>query len=105
VCYLRNYLIINDLGQYYTVPDNQDMMTIGSAAKMAGVSRQTMQYYIMLGLIEPSHSTPTGRRLFNRKTIDKVRLIKKLNQSGYTLRAIRELFISGNSLRGAANHE
>jgi DNA-binding transcriptional MerR regulator len=80
------------------------MMTIGSAAKLAGVSRQTMQYYIMLGLVDASKITPTGRRLFDRNTIDKVKLIKKLNDSGYTLRAIRELFISGNVLRGT-NHE
>ncbi len=81
------------------------MMTIGSAAKLAGVSRQTVQYYIMLGLIDASKITPTGRRLFDLKTVDKVRLIKKLNDSGYTLRGIRELFISGHSPKGANSHE
>jgi DNA-binding transcriptional MerR regulator len=49
----------------------------------------------MVGLLEPTKITPTGRRLFDRKAIEQVRLIKQLNDSGYPLRAIRELFLEG----------
>ena len=70
---------------------------IGAAAKKAGISRQSLQYYIMVGLIEPTEVTVTGRRLFDAKSIERIRLIKKLNQSGYPLRAIRELFLEGRS--------
>lgn len=70
-------------------------MPIGSAAKKAGISRQTLQYYLMLGLLEPAEITPTGRRLFSEKSIERTKLIKKLNDSGYPLRAIRELFLEG----------
>ena len=70
-------------------------MPIGSAAKKAGISRQTLQYYLMLGLLEPTEITPTGRRLFGEKSIERIKLIKKLNDSGYPLRAIRELFLEG----------
>jgi DNA-binding transcriptional MerR regulator len=79
------------------------LVSIGLAAKQAGVSRQTLQYYIMLGLIEPTESTPTGRRHFDPSTIRKVKLIRKLNDSGYTLRAIRELFISGHEIKGSSH--
>lgn len=68
-------------------------MPIGKAAKKAGISRQSLQYYIMVGLLEPTEVTPTGRRLFDQKSIERIRLIKKLNESGYPLRAIRELFL------------
>ena len=71
------------------------LASIGSAAKKAGVSRQSLQYYLMVGLLEPAKITPTGRRLFDQKCIDRVKLIKKLNESGYPLRAIRELFLEG----------
>ena len=71
------------------------LSSIGSAAKKAGVSRQSLQYYLMVGLLEPAQTTPTGRRLFDQKCIDRIRLIKKLNESGYPLRAIRELFLEG----------
>jgi len=70
-------------------------VAIGTAAKEAGISRQSVQYYIMVGLVKPTEITPSGRRLFDRKAIGRIKLIKKLNKSGYTLRAIRELFIQG----------
>lgn len=73
------------------------LMQIGQTAKQAGISRQTLQYYLMLGLMEPTEKTPTGRRLFDEKAVERIKLIKRLNQSGYPLRAIRELFMEGYS--------
>jgi DNA-binding transcriptional MerR regulator len=35
--------------------------------------------------------------LFDAKTIERVKLIKRLNGSGYPLRAIRELFMEGRT--------
>ncbi|MHC4456082.1 MAG: helix-turn-helix domain-containing protein [Planctomycetota bacterium] len=70
---------------------------IGLAAKKAGISRQSLQYYIMVGLLEPTEVTPTGRRLFDEKAIERIKIIKKLNVSGYPLRAIRELFMEGRT--------
>ena len=75
----------------------KELMSIGTAAKKAGISRQSVQYYLMVGLLEPTEVTPTGRRLFDEKGIERIQLIKKLNDSGYPLRAIRELFLEGHS--------
>lgn len=72
---------------------DKELMPIGIAAKKAGVSRQSLQYYLMVGLLAPAEVTKTGRRLFDQKSIERIRLINRLNQSGYPLRAIRELFI------------
>ena len=71
------------------------LMSIGITAKKAGISRQSLQYYLMVGLLEPTEVAPTGRRLFDEKSIERIKLIKKLNDSGYPLRAIRELFLEG----------
>jgi DNA-binding transcriptional MerR regulator len=73
------------------------LTSIGISAKKAGISRQSLQYYLMVGLLEPTEITPTGRRLFDEKTIERIKLIKKLNESGYPLRAIRELFLEGRT--------
>jgi DNA-binding transcriptional MerR regulator len=73
------------------------LMSIGMAAKKAGISRQSLQYYLMVGLLEPTEVTPTGRRMFDEKIIERIKLIKKLNKSGYPLRAIRELFLEGRT--------
>lgn len=78
------------------------LLAIGPAAKKAGISRQSLQYYLMVGLLEPSEVTQTGRRMFDQKTVERIKLIKKLNDSGYPLRAIRELFMEGRTdLKGS----
>jgi DNA-binding transcriptional MerR regulator len=78
------------------------LIPIGAAAKKAGISRQSLQYYIMVGLLEPTEVTSTNRRLFDDKSIERIKLIKKLNKSGYPLRAIRELFLEGRTdLKGS----
>ena len=71
------------------------LMPIGEAAKKAGISRQSLQYYLMVGLLEPTEITSTSRRMFDEKCVGRIKLIKKLNDSGYPLRAIRELFLEG----------
>ena len=81
------------------MPEDNDkkLLSIGKAAEKAGISRQTLQYYLMLGLLEPRKVTTTGRRKFDADNIERIKLIKKLNESGYPLRAIRELFLNGKS--------
>jgi DNA-binding transcriptional MerR regulator len=76
------------------------LVSIGKAAKEAGISRQSLQYYIMLGLLEAAKVTKTGRRMFDKETIKRVKLVKKLNETGYPLRAIRELFLEGRARLG-----
>jgi len=73
------------------------LVPIGTAAKKAGISRQSLQYYLMIGLLEATEVTPTGRRLFDEGDIKRIKLIKRLNESGYQLRAIRELFLQGHA--------
>jgi len=68
-------------------------MQIGETAEKAGVSKQSLQYYLMVGLLEPTRITPSGRRMFDAEAVERIRLIQKLNKSGYPLRAIRELFM------------
>ncbi|MBN1795926.1 MAG: MerR family transcriptional regulator [Sedimentisphaerales bacterium] len=80
----------------------QKLLPVGKAAKKAGVSRQTLQYYLMIGLLEPTFVTDTGRRMFDDEAVEKIKLIKQLNQSGYPLREIREVFFEGKAnLKGS----
>ncbi len=79
-----------------------NLISIGTAAKKAGISRQSLQYYIMVGLLEATEITSTGRRMFDKKAVERVKLIKRLNDGGYPLRAIRELFLEGRTdLKGS----
>ena len=73
--------------------EKEQLFAIGEAAKRAGVSRQSLQYYLMVGLLDPVQTTESGRRLFDTASVERIKLIKRLNASGYPLRAIRELFM------------
>jgi len=81
------------------------LMPIGAAAKKAGVSRQSLQYYLMVGLLDATEVTSTGRRLFDEKAVERIRLIRKISDSGYPLRAIRELFLQGRTDLKGNEHE
>lgn len=67
-------------------------MKISEAAEAAGVSKQTVEYYILIGLISPIRKE--SRRLFDAALVRRIRLIRQLNRSGYTLRSIRETYLS-----------
>ena len=56
------------------------LMRIGAAAAKAGISRQTLQYYVMLGLIKPSSQSSAGQRLFDQETVKRIKLIRRLNR-------------------------
>jgi MerR family transcriptional regulator, copper efflux regulator len=73
--------------------EQKGLMQIGETAQKAGVSKQSLQYYLMVGLLEPTRVMPSGRRMFDCTAVERIRLIQKLNKSGYPLRAIRELFM------------
>ena len=84
------------------IHDKNKLISIGLAAKKAGISRQSLQYYIMVGLLEPTETTSTGRRMFNKESVERIRLIKRLNESGYSLRDIRETFLQDRgNLKGS----
>ncbi len=70
------------------------LLKLGEAARTAGVSTQTLEYYIMLGLITPINQ-PAGsrRRFFDGGLVKRIRLIRELNDSGYTLREIRTTWL------------
>jgi MerR family transcriptional regulator, copper efflux regulator len=69
-------------------PKTGDLLRISEAAKASGVSIQTVEYYIMLGLISPIVRPGTRRRFFDERIVKRIRLIRELNRSGYTLREI-----------------
>lgn len=71
----------------------KDLMRIGQAAKAAEVSRQTIEYYIMIGLVSPIREDGARSRFFDAKLVRRIRLIRRLNASGYTLRSIRQTYL------------
>ena len=77
-----------------TTRNRDKLIKLGEAARAAGVSKQTLEYYIMLGLVTPINR-PVGsrRRFFDTDLVKRIRLIHELNQTGYTLREIRTTWL------------
>jgi len=74
-------------------PRPKPLMRISQAAQAAGVSKQTIEYYVMLGMIEPIREAGSRSRFFDDKLVRRIRLIRRLNESGYTLRSIRQTYL------------
>ena len=70
-----------------------ELMRISQAAAAGGVSPQTVEYYIMLGLVEPIRRAGNRGRYFDESHVKRIRLIRQLNKTGYTLRSIRETYL------------
>jgi DNA-binding transcriptional MerR regulator len=69
-------------------------MRISQAAQLADVSPQVIEYYIMIGLLRPVRHRGRRARFFDNELIKRIRLIRRLNRSGYTLREIREIYFN-----------
>jgi DNA-binding transcriptional MerR regulator len=76
-------------------PLPESLVRISAAAEAAGVSKQTIEYYVMLGLVDPVRVEGSSGRFFDDGLIKRIRLIRELNKSGYTLRDIRETYLTG----------
>jgi DNA-binding transcriptional MerR regulator len=73
---------------------SSQLLRIGEAARRAGVSTQTVEYYVMLGLVTPINQPPgSRRRFFDDRLVRRIRLIRELNETGYTLREIRQTWL------------
>ena len=85
-----------------TKPRGEELLRISAAAQAAGVSRQTVEYYIMIGLIEPLRPPDRHGRFFDKALVRRVRVIRRLNRSGYSLREIRRTYLrrQGGPLTG-----
>jgi len=70
-------------------------MRISKAAASAAVSTQTVEYYIMLGLITPLRQEGRYGRFFDAGLVKRIKLIRRLNETGYALRDIREIYLKG----------
>ena len=73
-------------------PSNRSPVRIGEAARHADVSRQTVEYYIHVGLIEPIRRSGSRSRYFDDELIRRIRLIRQLNDTGMPLREIRRTY-------------
>lgn len=66
-------------------------LTIGRAARAAGVNVETIRFYERRGLIPQPQKPQDGYRLYAPETVSRIRFIRKAQEIGFSLREIQEL--------------
>lgn len=70
-------------------------LKIGQVAETAGVGVDTVRYYERLGLLPAAPRRASGYRVFDESTIERIELIKELQDLGLSLQEIGEMFRTG----------
>lgn len=73
------------------MPSIAHNVTIGAAAKAAGVAIDTVRYYEREGLLSRAQRTASGYRLFGAADVERLRFIRQAKALGFTLEDITEL--------------
>jgi DNA-binding transcriptional MerR regulator len=67
------------------------LFKIGEVAEYSGLSRQTVNYYTVLGILREAGRTKSGHRLYDESVFDRIDKIREL-QSTRTLKEIADYF-------------
>lgn len=65
-------------------------LTIGRAARAAGVSRATLLYYDRIGIVSPSARSPAGYRLYAPADLERLQRLRRLRDVGIGLAQVRQ---------------
>ena len=80
------------------------MFLTGEFAKIARISKRTLQYYDDIGLLKPIHTDPqTGYRYYSSKQLPQLNRIIVLKELGLTLQQIARMLegnVSDQEIRG-----
>lgn len=66
-------------------------MRIGELAKLSGIGVETIRFYEREGLLLEPNRRPSGYRLFDVATVERLEYIRRAKDLGFTLGEIKEL--------------
>jgi DNA-binding transcriptional MerR regulator len=70
---------------------NDKSLRSGELARLTGLSPDTIRYYERKGILPESPRTASGYRIYGRDAIDRVRLVQRALQLGFTLAELSEI--------------
>ncbi len=77
--------------------DFEGLVRLSDAAKAAGVTVAQLSYYLQVGVVGPTQLSEAGQRLFDDRAVKRIAMVRMLNDGGYGLREIREIFMEGRT--------
>jgi MerR family transcriptional regulator, copper efflux regulator len=77
--------------------DPRPLFRTGDVLKRSGLSRQVLYQYTSMGIVTEAERTANGHRLYGAEVFERLRIVRELNASGYSLKDIKEIFLSDES--------
>lgn len=71
--------------------ETEQLIPIGEVARMLGVTTRTLRYWEEMGIIEASHRSEGGNRLYTQYMVRRMRFIIKLKELGLTIKEMQDL--------------
>jgi len=78
---------------------DRKLLRTSELLRATGISRQVLYRYLTLGLIPEAGTGPSGQRLFHPRAVRLINIIREMNESGYSLRDLRDTFFRDQRLR------
>lgn len=64
---------------------------VGELARRTGLTVRALHHYHAIGLLSPSHRTPTGHRLYDRTDVERLQQVQSLRGMGIPLDEVKRL--------------
>ena len=77
-------------------------MKINDMARLAGITVRTLRYYDEIGLLPPAHTTPSGYRVYDESSLERLQQILFFRELDFPLSEIKELLDSPDYNRNEA---
>lgn len=72
------------------------MFAIGEASRQSGVGIETIRYYEREGIVPKAERTGSGRRVYGREAIARLRFIRRCRDHGFSIADSRTLMALSN---------
>ena len=80
------------------MPPEPELLKIGDFARLAGTNLRTLRYYEELGLMQPARRSDGGFRYYRRTDVNRLAMIRNLQELGLPLERIGELMATRQRL-------
>ena len=80
-------------------PGDTKLLRTAEVLGRTGITHQVLYRYVTLGLIEPAVTTQSGQRWFRPEVVDLIAIIQDMNQTGYSLRDLKDTFFKDKNVR------
>jgi DNA-binding transcriptional MerR regulator len=77
--------------QHENVDPTPDLVDIGEACRLTGLSARTVRYYEEVGLLPGVRRRASGRRVYGRDELERLSFIGRLKKLGLSLAEIKQL--------------